>query len=182
MLILFLIVALGCTASDDAKPAEGDRPRPSSSGADSSSEVALFLPRQTPVEGDRVVMESLFEGELFEEDGCLRIRSSSGEEGHTTVWPAGFTATQEDGYFAVYNGAGQLVARTDAEVRMGGGFADASSWVDDETEDRLRERCPSSSGEYWIVGESVEVVPTPSPIPTATDDLPGAGYATASRA
>ncbi len=60
---------------------------------------------------------ALFEGELVDEDGCIR-----GSDGATVVWPPGYSLHLHDGRPEVHGG-GQVVGMG-VSVRMGGGWYD----------------------------------------------------------
>ena len=110
----------------------------------------LFLV-QKPVEGERVVMEALYEGSVVEVDGCLRL----GEEpdSHTVVWPPAFTLTTQDGERVVLDEEGRAVGRIGHFFRLGGGEVQ-TLWkngpVDEAARTAALDRCP---GRYWLVGD-----------------------------
>lgn len=62
---------------------------------------------------------ALFEGELVDQDGCIRTR---GEGGATVVWPPGYSLQLNGGRPAVH-GSGRVVGMG-ASIRMGGGWYD----------------------------------------------------------
>lgn len=64
----------------------------------------------------------LFEGELVEEDGCIR---TSGEGGATVVWPPGYSLQLNDGRLEIHGGG--HVAAMGEPVRLGGGWYETRS-------------------------------------------------------
>ena len=62
---------------------------------------------------------ALLEGELVDQDGCIRTR---GEGGATVVWPPGYSLQLHDGRPEVHGG-GHVVG-IGVSVRMGGGWYD----------------------------------------------------------
>ena len=76
----------------------------------------LFFPRsRTRIEAVLHLAEA--EGELVLDGNCLRI---GGEDGHTIVWPPGFTPHIEDGVIEVRNGGGKTIARVGDYLVLGG--------------------------------------------------------------
>ena len=112
----------------------------------------LFLV-QKPVEGERVVMDALYQGSVVERDGCLRLGDEP--DGHTVVWPPGFSLVRRVGGHEVRNEAGRAIGQVGGFFRLGGGEV-PTLWedgpVDDQTRTAALDRCP---GRYWLVGEVV---------------------------
>ena len=120
---------------------------------DSDPEAApdlLFLVKK-PVEGERIVMDALYEGSVVESEGCLRFGDEP--ERHTVVWPPGFSLTNVDGSYVVLDERGRTVGQIGRFFRFGGGEVE-TLWEDGPVAETARvealRRCP---GRYWIVGE-----------------------------
>jgi hypothetical protein len=98
-------------------------------------------------DGEREVMQALFEGRLVLANGCLRL--DTGHEDPLVVWPPGFTYADD----TVLDAAGEVVARPGQTLRMGGGEVSAIGDVD--WNGPGPEVC---DGPYFVVGEGIEVV------------------------
>ena len=95
-------------------------------------------------------MEALYIGSVVEIEGCLR--ASVDLEGHTIVWPPGFSMATEGDKYIVKNEEGVKVGTIGESFEFGGGEV-STLWegiVDDATRTAALNRCP---GKYWIVGE-----------------------------
>ena len=89
---------------------------------------------------------------LWDYDRCPRIFNESGLGNFLPLWPPGYGATVEEGAIVIVDGEGQVVARIDEEVTLGGGPI-PHSW-DSEEYRRLFQELPGDCGPpYWIVGE-----------------------------
>ncbi|MBN2393504.1 MAG: hypothetical protein JXR84_22415 [Anaerolineae bacterium] len=105
----------------------------------------IAFPRQKPVEGVRICMESLLVGTLRLENGCLYVQSSGSDRGLVPIWPPEFTLRMEGNQVLVIDGKGQVAARSGEEVYMGGGDGSVDAWV-------LQQIPPACRRNYFIVG------------------------------
>ena len=116
-----------------------------------SSVPDIAFPRQTPVEGHRMVMQTEMIGELVLVDGCLRVNSIFGDTSYLPVWPPEFTLRAHGDEIEVLDEDRQVVAHVGEEVYMGGGEGSAESMPA-----CVREQLPAScTGPYFIVGDGV---------------------------
>lgn len=98
-------------------------------------------------------MEALSETPvLVDAQGCLRLGSP---DGHTVVWPLGWTFDAAGDEIRILDDDGALVGQVGEEFRMGGGevtsLPDHMGFTDADRE-LAEAHCP---GRYWIVGEMV---------------------------
>ena len=135
----FVLVAVGmaaCVTEAELEPAD---------------DLLFFV--QKPVEGERVVMDALYQGSVIERDGCLRLGDEP--DSHTVVWPPGFSLVRSAGDQVVLNEAGRSIGSIGGFFRLGGGEV-TTLWedgpVDDATRTAALDRCP---GRYWLVGDVV---------------------------
>ena len=112
-------------------------------------DAALLFLVQKPVEGERVVMEALYQGTVVEHDGCLRLGDEP--DGHTVVWPPGFSLLGR----TERNEAGRAIGQVGGFFRLGGGEV-PTLWENGPVDETIRaaalDRCP---GRYWLVGDVV---------------------------
>lgn len=113
----------------------------------------LFLV-QKPVDGERTVMEALYEGSVVEVDGCLRLGDEP--DSHTVVWPPAFSLSTKDGAQVVLDDNGRTIGRLGDFFRLGGGEV-PMLWengpVDEAARTAALDQCP---GRYWLVGEVLQ--------------------------
>lgn len=110
----------------------------------------LAFPRQDPPEGVFAEMMALFIGELFEENGCLRVRGEAQDPGLLVIWPYDHTLTVDaEGRPEVRDGEGAVVARVGDRIEMGGGQSPSLISPLAET---LPSTCP---GPYWIAARGI---------------------------
>jgi hypothetical protein len=75
------------------------------------------------------------------DDGCV----SAGDT--TLVWPAGYSVRGDTTSFLVIDGDGNVIARSDQSVEIGGGGVDMS--------DEAWGNVDCVSGDIWMVGDIV---------------------------
>jgi hypothetical protein len=93
-------------------------------------------------------------GKLWNEDGCIRIRSMNGNKSYALVWPPDVSATIEGDSLRVVTGIvrqkpTEVVLHFGEMVIIGGGESDSPD------EDLLKELPPHCEGPYWVVGFKV---------------------------
>jgi len=95
------------------------------------------------------VMEALHEGPvILDEVGCLRLGA---RDGHTVIWPWGFTAQVAAEEVLIRNRDGVLVGRIGESFRLGGGVGEElldSLGFSQDDRNTAASACP---GTYWIV-------------------------------
>ena len=97
---------------------------------------------------------ALIQGVLrLDDDHCVYLES--GQDGAdvgrvVAVWPAGYKASREGERLTIYDAQSKVVAHDGDEVRMSGGFTDASTFAG--------EPCLPESGDVAVIQSSVEVV------------------------
>ncbi len=115
-----------------------------SGGADSD---VLMLVQGAP---QNSVMQALYVGKVDRQGECLRLASPV--EGHTVVWPHGFSlgGPARD---TILDDGGRTVGRIGDSFRLGGGEV-PTLWENGPVSEPVRrealKRCP---GRYWLVGE-----------------------------
>jgi len=90
-------------------------------------------------------MEAALLATLFLSDrGCVQARTASNTP-VTPIWPMGYRAQGDASSFAIYDGNGNLVARSGNPLTIGGGGANSfdSRWSDRDC----------SAGGLWLVGD-----------------------------
>jgi hypothetical protein len=106
----------------------------------------VAFPRQSPVEGVRIVHDLALIGTLKLSDGCLRLVTDPGQKGRVLVWPAEFTLREQDGEIQVLSGRDQVLAREGEEICVNSG--------DGGIPDCVAAQLPASCrGDYMIVGQ-----------------------------
>ena len=119
--------------------------------ADPEAPTGLLFLVQKPVEGERVVMEALYQGSVVERNDCLRLGDEP--DGHTVVWPPGFSLVDMAGTPVVLDETGREIGQIGDFFRLGGGEVPTlweDGFVEEPTRAEALRRCP---GRYWIVGE-----------------------------
>lgn len=111
--------------------------------------VNVFFPQQAPTDGPRDMMAALIVGTLVYDDGCLRVASEGGSS-HLIIWPPDVTLHATDEVIEIHDADGNVVARVDEQISMGGGESGSDHWERGTLRAPLPEQCP---GPYWIVGE-----------------------------
>jgi len=96
----------------------------------------------------------LVQGELSRDDaGCLVLTTSEGQQ-VTPVWPADYEATVQrvgpSDQIKVYDTDRDIVARSDQQLQMGGGYTDVGEYAG--------RPCAPTSGEVFVVQSEIEVV------------------------
>ncbi len=96
------------------------------------------------------VMQALYVGKVVQQGECLRLERPV--EGHTVVWPHGFSLGGRRRDF-VMDDRGRPVGRIGESFRLGGGEV-PTLWeggpVSESDRRHALSRCP---GRYWLVGE-----------------------------
>ncbi|HMB90806.1 MAG TPA: hypothetical protein VKP65_08160 [Rhodothermales bacterium] len=113
----------------------------------------LFLV-QKPVDGERMVMEALYEGSVVEVEGCLRLGDEP--DSHTVVWPPAFSLSTQDDAQVVLDDEGHAVGRIGDFFRLGGGEVPTlweNGLVDEVARTAALDQCP---GRYWLVGDVLQ--------------------------
>ena len=102
----------------------------------------IYLPKQAP---SNTYMLALLEGRLIlDENGCLRVEDQSGEA-RLILWRSDFELQVGNEGIEILDDEGQVAARVDEEVRVGGGEG-----MLDAIPGMPLEACP---GPYWSMGD-----------------------------
>ena len=110
----------------------------------------LFLPQLRA--RSSTFMTALLQGKLVAKEGCLRVSSSNEDSGILIIWQSDYFLNQNKDSIEVLNREGQVVARVNEEISIGGGEVPLTA----ELELQLREPIPSQcKGPYWLMGEIV---------------------------
>ncbi len=116
-------------------------------GSGGSESDVLMLVQDAP---QAAVMQALYVGKVVRQGECLRLERPV--EGHTVVWPHGFSlgGPQRD---VVMDNRGRPLGRIGESFRLGGGEV-PTLWEGGPVSESVRRealrRCP---GRYWLVGE-----------------------------
>jgi hypothetical protein len=92
-------------------------------------------------------LEAGLQGTLIVDDnGCVQARTGANNLVTTLVWPRGYSVRGESKSFEILDGDKNVVARSGAALRMGGGGTDTfqNTWT---------ERDCAGGNVLWIVGE-----------------------------
>ncbi len=136
-------------------------------------------------------MDALIEGALAIEDGCTSI----GSDGHVygLVWPAGTTWQSEASTVTIADGTVLTAGLTIASAGGQQSLDDLRAYPDSLLgPDRLTEERTSCAEQWWVLGNEIDIVDSPSTatasIRSAIDDgcdrtvpstsMPGEGHAT----
>jgi hypothetical protein len=123
-----------------------------------------------------VVPGAIVTGLLVEHDGCLFIRSASGD--HLALWERGYSFADD----AILAGP-RPVARLGDRVSGGGGYYSDRAWAEEITGTAIPDRCVPSGAEPFVLVYDVEAVskaivpPEGAPRPFPVGDLQQVGIA-----
>lgn len=81
---------------------------------------------------------ALFEGELVDEEGCIR---TGGEDGATVIWPPGYSLHLNNGRPEVYGGGEEISMRTTVRL-VGGSYETRSQLAGISTQGAADTPCP----------------------------------------
>jgi hypothetical protein len=90
-------------------------------------------------------MEAELVGTLYLDDGCLRVRTLSGQE-LLPIWPPEFTLRAEGERLLVIDGEGNVAAHAGEEVYMAGGYVSVG---DEYVLTQIPQAC---RGAYFVIG------------------------------
>jgi hypothetical protein len=182
MLVTLILLAVAFSACQSAPaadvPPDGDQGTVENIQLEDGSTISF--PRHTGIRPARP--DSLLEGQLTLEQGCLRVLSSGYEtSGFLILWPADVVPrVAEGGNLEVLDGSENVIGRLGEPIRMGGGAIEDESSMTfwEEQIDRLPiESCPSP---YWVAGVLYPIAqgqdtPMPQALATPYAQQPAAG-------
>lgn len=92
-------------------------------------------------------MTALLEGQLIEENGCLRVASSDSVNSRLIIWQPDYFLTLNGEQIEVLNREGQVPARLGEPISLGGGEVQLSNYVG-----QLRQPIPTAcEGPYFLM-------------------------------
>ncbi len=99
-----------------------------------------------------IFMTALAVGELFIQEGCLRLGQRGSRDSLLVLWQPDYFLNNRNGMIEILDREGAVVARVGDEIRMGGGEVPPTAGL----EQQLREPIPTPChGPYWVMGEFV---------------------------
>jgi hypothetical protein len=135
-------------------PIAGDEPLPDTNQGvllevQAADDRTVYLPKQPP---SAASMTALMEGQLIEENGCLRIAGQAGDASFLILWPFDSDLQLAGEGIEILNGSGEVIARVGQALRLAGGAMESTTAMAGFDEQILGLPLPACPGPYWVAG------------------------------